>query len=823
MFRSVSAKREKAANKPPPTVCVTSADVDVSKSNPRFGGGLATRTGLLTGKAPTQASRAAHEAPATTTAKTPAAPWLHAFGDGARPLAASPTADDGGETNKQHGSASPNLLKTPTKKSRTWSISPKKSITTPTRETRPLSVSPMSFTPPPSQPTVEPCSSPGLKTDGGEWINPVDKAARESAWWTDDRSEALEFERALAGDNVPDGAFVVHPNPDPTLGPSVGLAYRYANDVERVVVQVRRDGLQLEDGLRSTFPTLSNLIDFYSAPSYTGPELKCRLNPAHEIHIPQRKRRASRLKGILTTPAVLGGAGGEVGRPRRSTNGVRFDEDSIRETQGTGTLTRGGVRGCLDAAAAEAAFYLGNILLMDAADILATAQPREFVVYDDLQSSDRLRLSYVKDDQGHVEHTAIECVTSTGVRLASAPSDSKVYRSVSHLIAALCAPSSTILGGPLKMPDLDREFGEPWMHPRATGDQAGFLLLGQPNGTFVVRTGAYDNDAVPVLTYYHQRKIHHVNILRVAKIGKYHLESSTRTFSTVRDLVQFYCRETGGDIEHRLIPPTEAHMHGGLVHRPRWLRLGVSKTEALEEVNFITDGSFVVRSSSHVKGELLLSYALNYTIVTERIVQNVAPGCVTMYALEAVKDARFPSLTALVRHYATPGRGLKCALYVKGMKKSRMSRRGAVAPSRHAPTPSDGASPHKGKTRASMLDDGRASTVATVAEPDHSLAMHPFVDDAATRAKWFCMNCTKAEALARLPGETGSFVFRPNLQYFATLSVVVDGRIFNAHVVEDAAGLFLKGATLSHATLSELVKHYTRSDQIGLPIPLQEW
>lgn len=59
-----------------------------------------------------------------------------------------------------------------------------------------------------------------------EWTNPIDKATRSSLWFTDDRDEAMALEKALENSDLTDGAFVVHPNPDPTVGPSIGLAYR---------------------------------------------------------------------------------------------------------------------------------------------------------------------------------------------------------------------------------------------------------------------------------------------------------------------------------------------------------------------------------------------------------------------------------------------------------------------------------------------------------------------------------------------------------------------------------------------------------------------
>jgi hypothetical protein len=116
----------------------------------------------------------------------------------------------------------------------------------------------------------------------------------------------------------------------------------------------------------------------------------------------------------------------------------------------------------------------------------------------------------------------------------------------------------------------------------------------------------------------------------------------------------------------------------------------------------------------------------------------------------------------------------------------------------------------------------RTSSTASAADP--LAADHHRVDAAAAKAKWFCLGTTKAEALALLPkNETGAFVLRPNLQLFATLSVVVGNRVFNAHVVETPEGLKLKNASLTYSTLSELIDSLRSPSQNSLPVPLSDW
>lgn len=362
--------------------------------------------------------------------------------------------------------------------------------------------------------------------------------------------------------------------------------------------------------MRPQFQTLGKLITFYSHPGYKGPELPCRLDP---------------------TQFVVPGSDAALMSARRmssgwSTEGAEvLNEDPQRKTP----EARGGIQTFMDPAAAEAAYFLGHILATEARDILASAHPGDFVVYYDPKSGNRILLSYVLE-AGGVGHSAIECVAQKGVRLVSAPDSGKIFRAASQLIATLCGPQSTALGGPLTMPPLDRVHGEQWMHPRATRDQSNFLMMGQPNGTFIVRTGQGDEPKRPIITYSHNSKAYHTSIDCTG--GSYCVEGSTRKFPTVRDLIMFYCdNDSGGDLPTpQLVVSTDPLLQGGLVLRPRWLQLGVSKTEALEQVNILTEGSFVIRSSS-VDASLVLSYAHSFAIVSGGIMQFQTPGRITTY------------------------------------------------------------------------------------------------------------------------------------------------------------------------------------------------
>jgi len=467
----------------------------------------------------------------------------------------------------------------------------------------------------------------------------------------------------------------------------------------------------------------------------------------------------------------------------------------------------------VDPATIEAAYYLGDLQIVSPAEALTSSNPGDFVVYNKPSATDHLVLTYIRAD-GTTADAAIECVGTpnpTRVRLAGSAPDAKAYRTVSQLVAALCDPLSAVLDGPLSMPPLHHVHGEPWMHAQTTHDQASYLLLGQPEGTFIVRVGVHNGGPVPTISYYSRGNVFHVNVIRDDgdKPPTCHLVGSAHRFGSLRALIDAYTEDAGGDLRTKLVMSSDPHLRGGLVYRPRWLRLGIPKVEALEEISLLLDGSFVIRSAGSDRSGLVLSYTHNFSIFTDPIIQHKTPGRVTMYSLATVRDARFPSLTAMVQHFRSPGRGLKCPLALQLV--AEVGRRPSATTPRRRHTVDTAEAP-------TTLKDIRTS------QRDQTLhgKSHPPPPPGA--ARWYCLHLSKAEALGRLPkGLNGAFVFRPSAQHYATLSIVVSGRIFNAHVLKNTGGFRLKGSFTDHSSLAALVAHYSDEGQTGLPIALAKW
>lgn len=372
------------------------------------------------------------------------------------------------------------------------------------------------------------------------------------------------------------------------------------------------------------FETLSGLVAYYSSITFNGMDLKCRLDPTRLV-VPNPGQTSDR--GSPRSP-----------RPQLASDA---DEDATSETPTKLEATQG-IRVFLDPAALEQAYYLDDIRMFKARDILTTAQRGDFIVYIDRSSTDSLCLAYV-DTSGDVKETKIICVEKKGVkgvRLESEPAESKMYLAVSQLVAALCGPTSTALGAPLRMPPLNGVFGETWMHPRANRDQAGFLLLGQPEGSFVVRCGEIRGEMVPIITYYSGGEILHAVIKRAGH--QWYIDESSKLFGSIRELILFLSTESCGSLKSQLVVSNDPLMQSGLQQRPGWLQMSVSKSNALEQVNILIDGSFVVRNSVAERGELVLSYAHHYTISSDRILQFRRPGRVTMFVAACFSHPRQP-------------------------------------------------------------------------------------------------------------------------------------------------------------------------------------
>jgi hypothetical protein len=97
------------------------------------------------------------------------------------------------------------------------------------------------------------------------------------------------------------------------------------------------------------------------------------------------------------------------------------------------------------------------------------------------------------------------------------------------------------------------------------------------------------------------------------------------------------------------------------------------------------------------------------------------------------------------------------------------------------------------------------------------------VDARAMSANWFCLGLSKEDAIARLPKKEGAFVIRPNTEHFATLTMVVQNKLYNAHILDSPQGLHFKKSTSYQLNLSALVAYYKLPSQKDLPRCLVAW
>lgn len=145
-----------------------------------------------------------------------------------------------------------------------------------------------------------------------------------------------------------------------------------------------------------------------------------------------------------------------------------------------------------------------------------------------------------------------------------------------------------------------------------------------------------------------------------------------------------------------------------------------------------------------------------------------------------------------------------------------------------------GKNAHRGKsavknTQAEMSQAALAAAHSRglAAQADAGGTEHRRVDPSAAGAPWCCLGMTKEAALARLPKRIeGAFVIRDNAECFATLSMIVGGRIYSAHLLDTDAGLICRRdpTVTPAATLSIWVSRYmTKGQHYPLPCTLRKW
>ena len=97
------------------------------------------------------------------------------------------------------------------------------------------------------------------------------------------------------------------------------------------------------------------------------------------------------------------------------------------------------------------------------------------------------------------------------------------------------------------------------------------------------------------------------------------------------------------------------------------------------------------------------------------------------------------------------------------------------------------------------------------------------LDQRAVISNWCCLSLTPQEALARLPQKEGAFIIRRSPDFFATLTMVANGKHFHAQIEDTTQGLRLKKSAAFQPNLSALVAYYKISTQTDLPRPLISW
>jgi hypothetical protein len=127
------------------------------------------------------------------------------------------------------------------------------------------------------------------------------------------------------------------------------------------------------------------------------------------------------------------------------------------------------------------------------------------------------------------------------------------------------------------------------------------------------------------------------------------------------------------------------------------------------------------------------------------------------------------------------------------------------------------------KSSSKALLDPSAMAQRSHSRRQSRRAQETRLDQRAAVSNWCCLNLTREEALARLPQKEGAFVIRRSTDYFATLTMVANGKHFHAQIQDTTEGLKLKKATKYQPNLSAMVAYYKIATQTDLPRPLSTW
>eukprot|EP01147_Barroeca_monosierra_P004370 gene4370-6657_t len=324
-------------------------------------------------------------------------------------------------------------------------------------------------------------------------------------------------------------------------------------------------------------------------------------------------------------------------------------------------------------------------------DFLSQKPPKSFVVFPS-QFEDIFTLAYVSSE-GVASVNILE--RPEGFQLEGG--SYQVFPTLTDLINHYTFVRINDLGIVLQQDGIVRrkdDFqidSEVWLRPNLTREDAEDMLTGHPDGAFIVRRSASDNNSW-VLSYVYGGEVRHRLINRDSD-GKVLLQDSTRKFNSLSDLVNAYCQDDFGELHCPLLKLSEADLQrvpsiGNKVYHSSidqttpqqmqqpildpiygygtfpWLMLKpITKSEALGTLIGRPDGAFVIRSSERAQEYLCLSYVFEDQIHHELIgiLYPEKDGDSGVHLLRASHRV-FDTIYDLVVYYKMPSEELPCCL-----------------------------------------------------------------------------------------------------------------------------------------------------------------
>eukprot|EP00050_Salpingoeca_kvevrii_P012341 m.21818 g.21818 ORF g.21818 m.21818 type:complete len:1474 (+) comp3956_c0_seq2:226-4647(+) len=239
-----------------------------------------------------------------------------------------------------------------------------------------------------------------------------------------------------------------------------------------------------------------------------------------------------------------------------------------------------------------------------------------------------------------------------------------------------------------------------------------------------------------------------------------------------------------------------------------WLQVGIPRDEALSHLQGMPNGAFVVRISEKHPNTFLVSYVYGERICHEPLWCSQGDLSSPKISLQRDRSSVFSSLEQLLRHYTKHQGPLLCPLVFPD------AQTGAQPTTRSKPPFLRGRSFESLEQVRAEADQRRRQQI-----------LHPRLDARALLAPWCCLGQPREQAVSKLRGgREGSFVIRDTRSFpmfFATLTMIAHGRLYQTHLEDTTAGLHVRHANVFMPSLSELVAYYSQPSQRDLPVPLR--